>query len=97
MKEIDFRAGMLLECVGEPVRFQIIRHLQNGPKPVHELARLTKRHQATISQHLAILRNMQVVRYRNRGSSTFYEIKLKRVSHLLDLVVKCAQSMVMTA
>ena len=92
MKEIDFRAGMLLESVGEPIRFQIIRHLQSGPKPVHELARLTKRHQATVCQHLAVLRNMQIVRYRNHGSSTFYEIKLKRISHLLDLAVKCAHS-----
>ena len=97
MKEIDFRAAVLLECVGEPIRFQIIRHLQNGSKPVHELARLTKRHQATVCQHLAALRNMQIVRYRNRGSSTFYELKMKRVTRLLDLAVKCARDMIMAS
>ncbi len=87
MKESDFRASMLLECLGEPIRFQIVRHLQHGPKTVSALARFTKRHQATISQHLAILRNMQVVRYRNRGRFAFYELKLKQVVRLLDTAV----------
>jgi len=92
MREIDFRGAMLLECVGEPVRFHILRHLQAGPKAVGELARLTKRHQVTISQHLAVLRNLQVVRYRNRGRFTFYELKMRRVAQLLDMAVQCART-----
>jgi len=92
MEEIDYRAAVLLECVGEPIRFQIIRHLQSGPRPVYELTRLTKRHQATICRHLAVLRNLQVVRYRNHGSATFYEIKLKGISRLLDLAVRCVRN-----
>ncbi len=92
MKEIDFRAAMLLECLGEPIRFQIVRHLQKGPKTVGELARLTKRHQTTISQHLAVLRNLQVARYHNRGRFTFYELKLKHVPQLLDCAIQCART-----
>jgi DNA-binding transcriptional ArsR family regulator len=91
MKEIDFRAAMLLESLGEPVRFQILRHLQDGPKAVVELARLTKRHQVTVCHHLAALRALHVVRYRNRGKFTFYELKLKQVTQILDAAVRCAQ------
>ena len=84
MKEIDFRAAVLLESLGEPIRYLIIRHLQTGAKAVGELARLTRRHQTTVCQHLAILRHLNVVRYHNRGPCTFYELKLTGVTQLLD-------------
>ena len=91
MKEIEYRAAMLLECLGEPVRFQIVRHLQDGPRPVRELSRLTKRHQATVCQHLAALRGLHVVRYRNRGKFTYYELKSKRITEILELAIRSAQ------
>lgn len=91
MHEIEFRAAVLLENLGEPIRFQIIRHLQNGPKAVSELCRLTKRHPATVCQHLATLRHLHLVRYRNRGRFTFYELKHKRLSQILELAIKCAE------
>lgn len=91
MKESEFRAAMLLEVLGEPIRFQIVRHLQAGPKAVVELARLTKRHQATICQHLAALRAQHVVRYRNNGKFTFYELKTEQIPKLLDLADRCAR------
>src|SRR5207247_5859145 len=91
MKEIEYRAAMVLECVGEPVRFQILRHLQDKPRAVIELSRLTKRHQATVCQHLAALRSLHVVRYRNRGKFTFYELKSKRIAQILELAARCAQ------
>lgn len=75
MKEREYRAAMLLECVGEPIRFQILRHLERGAMTVNGLARLTKRHQTTVCHHLAVLRTMHLVRYHNRGVSTFYELK----------------------
>jgi len=91
MKEIEYRASALLERLGEPIRFQILRHLQNGPKSVSELARLTKRHPTTVSEHLAILRDLHVVRYRNRGLFAFYELKLKRTPQIMDLAVQCVR------
>jgi DNA-binding transcriptional ArsR family regulator len=84
---------MLLECLGEPVRFQILRDLQAGPKTVSELARLTKRHQSTICQHLSVLRSFHLVRYRSRRQFTFYELKLKRLPDLLDFAKHCAQEL----
>ena len=91
MNEIDFRAAALLECLGEPIRYLILRHLQRGFKTVSDLAHLTKRNQATICQHLAILRHQNLVRYHNRGRYTFYELKLKQVIQLLDLARRCTQ------
>src|SRR5438552_583341 len=93
MKETEFRAAVLLENMGEPIRFQIIRHLQNGPKTVTELGRLTKRHPATVCQHLTKLRHLHAVRYRNRGRFTFYELKQKRLPQILELAMKCAEEM----
>ncbi|MBM3892567.1 MAG: winged helix-turn-helix transcriptional regulator, partial [Verrucomicrobia bacterium] len=89
----EFRTAMLLECLGEPVRYQILRHLQAGPKTVGEMARLTKRHQTTVCQHLSVLRSLHLVRYRNERQFTFYELKLKRLPDLLDLAKTCAQEL----
>ncbi len=91
MKENDYRASMILECLGEPIRFQIVRLLHNKPMAVVELAQLTRRHQVTICQHLAALRSLHIVRYRNQGRFTFYELKLKTVPQILDLAVRCAE------
>lgn len=91
MKENEYRAAMLLECLGKPVRFQILRHLEKGPLAVSTLARLTKRHQVTVCHHLAILRTMHLVRYRNRGKFTYYELKLKTIPGLLNLSIQDAQ------
>jgi len=79
---------MLLECLGEPIRFQILRRLEDGPQTVSQLARLTRRHVTTMSHHLAVLRTMHVVRYRNRGRHTFYELKLREIPAILDLAIR---------
>lgn len=94
MDEIEFRTTMLLECLGEPVRYQIFRVLQGGPKAVCDLARLTKRHPTTICQHLKILRDHHLVRYRNRGIYTVYDIKLTQAGALLDVAMGCAKIIV---
>ncbi len=90
MKEIEFRAAILLECLGEPIRFQILRHLEAGPMTVSHLARLTHRHIATVSHHLAVLRSMHIVRYRNQGRSAFYELKVRVVTDILMLAIRGA-------
>jgi DNA-binding transcriptional ArsR family regulator len=91
MRETEFRAAVLLENLGEPIRFQILRHLEDSPKTVTDLARLTKRQRATVCHHLATLRHLHLVRYRNRGRFTFYELKQKRLRQILELAIKCAE------
>ncbi len=94
MREIEFRAAMILECLGEPIRFQIIRHLAaEGAKSVSELARVMKRHPTTICHHLAVLRGMQIVRYRNHGRFTFYEVKLKTAKTMTQLAIRAARNL----
>lgn len=87
MKEKDFRAAVILERIGEPIRFQILQYLQQRPRTVSELARHTHRHQTTVSQHLAILRDLHLVRYRNQGHFAFYEIKAKEISEILTRAI----------
>jgi DNA-binding transcriptional ArsR family regulator len=91
MKEQEYRAAVVLENLGEPTRFQILRILDQRPRAVIELARLTGRDPATVCQHLATLRHLHLVRYRNRGRYTFYELKQKRVPQILELAIKCAE------
>lgn len=59
------------------MRLQILRHLERGPHAASTLVRFIKRHQVTDCHHLAVLRTMYLVRYRNRGRFTCYELKIK--------------------
>ncbi|MBM3888007.1 MAG: helix-turn-helix transcriptional regulator [Verrucomicrobia bacterium] len=91
MKEIELRASTLLEAMGETVRFQILRQLRNGLRAVVELARLTNRHPVTVCNRLSVLREMHLVRYRNRGGLYFCELKASQCSQVLELAIRCAE------
>ena len=88
MKEIEFRAAMLLECLGEPIRFQILQQLHDGSKTVSQLAKLTHRHPSTVCHHVACMRMLHLVRYRNHGRFTFYELKVRGVIEILRLAIQ---------
>lgn len=96
MREREYRAAMLLECLGEPNRFQILRWLESRPRGVSELARLMKRSLPTVCHHLAVLRMMHLVRFRNRGVNTFYELKAPVVLDLLRAAVDIAPKLALT-
>jgi ArsR family transcriptional regulator len=57
-----------------PIRLMLIEQLQSQAKTVSELAKALAVRQATISQHLAVLREKRIVKAKREGQNIFYQI-----------------------
>jgi ArsR family transcriptional regulator len=81
--QAEFCKGM-----AHPKRIQILTVLKGGEKTVNDLSRLTGIPQANVSQHLSILRQLDIVNTRRDGSSVYYSIADHRVVEACELVRK---------
>ena len=76
----------IFKTLANPVRLMILDILRSGEKTVNELAELTGRSQANISQHLAVLRQRGIIAARREGVNTYYRIACEKVVNLCDLI-----------
>lgn len=76
----------LCKTLSNPIRLEILSLLRNGEHSVNELAALTHVRQATVSQHLAVLRQRGVVSARKEGANTFYNIANTRIIEACDII-----------
>jgi ArsR family transcriptional regulator len=60
--------------IREPMRLQLLGALLNGERSVTELTQLLKRSQPSVSKHLRVLRDQQLVRTRRERNRVFYRI-----------------------
>ncbi len=60
--------------VREVMRLQLLASLLHGERSVTELTQLLKRSQPSVSKHLRVLRDQQLVRTRRERNRVFYRI-----------------------
>ena len=75
----------LFRALGHPLRLAILDALRDGEKTVTQLQELTGGEQASISQHLKVLRTQHIVNYRRQGTMTYYRNEDAAVYLFLDL------------
>ena len=77
----------VFKALADETRRQILQALRNGPKTSGELADLFHSSWPTISRHLAVLRQAQLVISQRRGQEVVYELNTTvfedLVQHLL--------------
>jgi DNA-binding transcriptional ArsR family regulator len=76
----------LCKTLASPIRLELLSLLRDGEKSVTELTALTGIRQATISQHLAVLRQRAVVSTRKEGANTFYRIANQKIIKACDII-----------
>jgi ArsR family transcriptional regulator len=76
----------LCKTLANPTRLEILSLLRDGKKSVNELAALTGVRQATISQHLAVLRQRGVVSTKREGMNVFYEVANPKVTVACNII-----------
>jgi DNA-binding transcriptional ArsR family regulator len=76
----------LCKTLASPIRLEILSLLRDGEKSVSELTTLTGVRQATISQHLAVLRQRRVVSTRKRGVNIFYKIANPKIIKACNMI-----------
>jgi len=76
------------KTLANPKRQMILDSLRDGEVSVGEIAALTKIPQATLSQHLSILRSRGVVHTRRAGSCIYYSIANPKIIQAFDLITE---------
>lgn len=66
--------GRLRKAICDPVRLEIIRALGSGRLCVNDLAIAIKRAPAATSQHLRVLRDLELVNRERHGTTIYYSL-----------------------
>jgi ArsR family transcriptional regulator len=74
------------KALADPQRLALLSALQKGERSVSELAKVTKRPQPNVSQHLASLAAAGLVEARREGNRVFYRIVDPYVMRICDAV-----------
>jgi DNA-binding transcriptional ArsR family regulator len=90
------RVAALLKAMANPARLIILCQLSEGERSVGELERAVGLSQSGISQHLAVLRQGDVVASRRDGQTIYYSLASSEVVTLMGTLhaVFCRESRV---
>ena len=75
-----------------PTRLKILRFLGKGEKSVGNLAVLCNVRQATLSQHLAVMRQEGVLKTRRKGARVYYSVSDGRILEACNTMRKVLTS-----
>ncbi len=74
------------KTLAHPLRIALLHVLKDGEKTVNELVDIIGASQSNISQHLAIMRQRQIVKTRKEGSSVYYRVTSPKISQACDIM-----------
>lgn len=74
------------KVLSEPLRLQILQHLELGEASVNAIADALSATQPNVSKHLKILQDEHLVARRQEGNSAFYRIADESVFELCRVV-----------
>lgn len=85
----------LFKALAHPLRLAILDALRDGEKTVTQLQEITGGEQASISQHLKILRHHHFITFRKEGTLAFYWNEDPDVYLFLDLGLQVYERQIM--
>lgn len=86
LHEIDQMHAQLCEALADPKRIALLYALREGATTVNQLAELLETPQATVSRHLKILRERNLVTARREGMNVYYTVTNEKVLDALDIL-----------
>lgn len=91
-EEVDL-AARAMKAIGHPLRLKILCVLGDDEVGVQDIVAAVGTSQSNISQHLAILRDKGVLRFRKDANRVFYRIGDGRILQLIGMMreVFCGQ------
>ncbi len=85
-REVDLLHASICKGLSDPKRILILYALQERSMYVNELAEILNVPQPTVSRHLKVLRERQLVATRREGPSVLYSLADDRVIQALDIL-----------
>ncbi len=74
------------KTLAHPLRIAILHYLKDGEKTVNQLTELLGASQSNVSQHLAIMRQRQIVKTRKDRSTVYYRVASPKISQACDMI-----------
>lgn len=81
----------VFKALADPTRREILHRLRSGPLPSGEIAASFPSAWATISRHLAVLRDAELVTTQRNGSSIVYELDTTVFQNALENLLNWVQ------
>jgi ArsR family transcriptional regulator len=75
----------VLKALSDPTRIKIVQALKGKEICACEFVDITGRAQPTVSQHLSILENADVVKSRRDGKRILYSLTDERVNQIIEI------------
>lgn len=82
--------SMLAQALADPLRLVMLQHLKEGPATVSQLQSLTGASQSNVSNHLALLRERDLVRATREGRHIIYTLRDASVGQLVEALTVVA-------
>jgi len=92
MSELTGKIADFLKVLGDQTRLEVLELLKNGEKTSKEIEDTLEKSQSTISQHLKILIETELIDFEKKGNKNYYKIKYDYIFKILTFV----QSFVIT-
>jgi DNA-binding transcriptional ArsR family regulator len=83
-RDVSLLHANICQALADPNRILILYALAEGPKFVNELSEFTDAPQSTVSRHLKVLRDRQLVIAQREGTAVRYSLADTRVIDALD-------------
>jgi ArsR family transcriptional regulator, virulence genes transcriptional regulator len=74
------------KTLANPIRLAILHTLRDGEKSVNELTNILGISQSNLSQHLALMRQKEIVTTRKQGTSIYYRVTDSKINQACDIV-----------
>ena len=85
------RAAQMIKAISHPMRLRILGYLDDGKKlTVTEIHSLLGIEQSSASHHLGILKDKLILDSVRQGKNTYYFLKRKNLSKLIQCISECA-------
>jgi DNA-binding transcriptional ArsR family regulator len=82
------KAAKLLKSMSHPSRLMVLCHLMKGECPVSVLNQAVSLSQSALSQHLASLRQANLVDTRRESQVIYYRLKSHAVSEIIGVLYR---------
>ena len=86
MSELTEKIADFLKVLGDQTRLEVLDLLKNGEKTSKEIEDTLDKSQSTISQHLKILIDMELIDFEKKGNKNYYKIKYDYIFKILTFV-----------
>jgi len=90
-KEQDYdRESEILKVLGHPIRLKIVAGLMSQSCNVKKIWECLGLPQATVSQHLALLKNKDIISGRREGVEVFYQVTSPEAKRIVGAIFEGA-------